>query len=130
MVLNPIKQSTSTDSLTGLNGACDTACHFCNEGEDIENHRKLIDSKLYSSCHCRYATHVDCWQDYMDKKTDKKYECPLCKTVIPSWKLKEVGFSLTTQEPKTGCDFYVYIILVCIIGLALFVGLLLGLSKH
>ena len=130
MIVNPIKQSTSTDSLTGLNGACDTACHFCNEPDDIENHRKLIDSKLYSSCQCRYATHIDCWQTYMDMSTDKKYECPLCKTVIQSWKVKEAGFAMDTNPPKKGCEWYIYLLIFSFLAIILFVGLLVGLSKR
>ena len=129
MIVNPIKQSTSTDSLTGLNGACDTACHFCNEPEDIEKNKKLIDSKLYSSCQCRYATHIDCWQTYMDMSVEKKYECPLCKTAIQSWKMKEAGFAMDTKPPKQ-CESYVYILVGSLIAILVFIGLLLGLSKH
>jgi hypothetical protein len=127
MIVNPIKQSTSTDSLTGLNGVCDTACHFCNEGEDLENARQLIDSKVYSGCKCRYATHIECWQAYIDMKTDKRYECPLCKTVIQTWKIKEAGFT-TDSRPKKGCECYVYIIIAAILAVIGFIGLLLGLT--
>lgn len=129
MIVNPIKQSKSTDSLTGLQGTCDTACHFCNEGADIENNRKLVDSKVYSSCQCRYATHIDCWQTYMDMSVEKKYECPLCKTLIQSWKVKDAGFSLEVQAP-TNCRPVLYTVVGSILLLLLFVGLLVGLSKR
>lgn len=130
MIVNPIKQSTSTESLTGLNGTCDTACHFCNEGGDVENHRRLIDSKLYSNCQCRYAVHIDCWQTHLDMKTDKKYECPLCKTAIQSWRIKDAGFSVADKEQKKGYEWYVYVLVFSFILVIIFVSLLLGLSKH
>lgn len=131
MIVNPIKQSASTDSLTGLNGVCDTACHFCTEPADIENSRKLVDSKLFSSCQCRYATHIDCWQTYMDMATEKKFECPLCKMVLQSWKIKEAGFELAAANAKKRCEYWnLYAVVFVIVAILIFVGLLVGLSKH
>jgi hypothetical protein len=96
-----MKESTSTTSLTNLT----EACHFCTEGADTEAGKSLIKSQDFLQCNCRFATHKDCWLDYMQSTpTEPKAKCPICKTVVASWQ-KAYLSHMSTDDKSKGCDF-------------------------
>jgi len=69
-----MKQSDSTNSLTGLNKD-DPTCFVC-----LEIHTPdlpLIDSAILRSCGCKFHVHAPCWNEWI-KEGKSDYDCPIC----------------------------------------------------
>ncbi len=69
-----MKQSDSTNSLTGLNKD-DPTCFVC-----LEIHTQdlpLIDSAILRSCGCKFSVHAPCWNEWI-KEGKSDYDCPIC----------------------------------------------------
>jgi E3 ubiquitin-protein ligase DOA10 len=69
-----MKQSDSTNSLTGLNKD-DPTCFVC-----LEIHTQdlpLIDSAILRSCGCKFHVHAPCWNEWI-KEGKSDYDCPIC----------------------------------------------------
>lgn len=101
--MSTMKQSTSTDSLTGLTGVCDTACHFCTNPSKAEEGQPLIDSKTFLNCTCRFATHIECWHEYLNQDSNPRAKCPVCKSKIVAWKAYQVGVENPKPLPIQWC---------------------------
>ncbi|NDH68541.1 MAG: hypothetical protein EBY22_11695 [Gammaproteobacteria bacterium] len=94
-----MKQSDSATSLTNL-VVCDTACYFCNEVGDLEAGKPLIDMKKFLNCDCRLTAHSNCWLRYLSSGMETPVMCPLCKTSIAGWKVKEASEAVHDQHIK------------------------------
>ena len=92
-----MKQSDSATSLTNL-VICDTACYFCNETGDAEEGRPLVDMKKFLNCDCRLTSHTQCWLKHLSSGIDTPVVCPLCKTSIAGWKVKEASEAVHEQH--------------------------------
>lgn len=115
-----IKESTSTTSLTNLT----EACHFCAEGTDTESGKLLIHSQAFLQCGCKFATHKDCWLEYMQTTpTEPKAKCPLCKAVVASW--QKAFLNHLSDEKSKGCDFR-YVLFTGFLSVAAMVALVAG----
>jgi E3 ubiquitin-protein ligase DOA10 len=71
-----MKQSTSTNSLTALTEAnFEKECFIC---IDIANEsgEPLVDSRLLRTCGCKFMVHPECWNIWMQDKSD--WDCPIC----------------------------------------------------
>jgi E3 ubiquitin-protein ligase DOA10 len=69
-----MKQSDSTNSLTGLNKD-DPTCFVC-----LEIHTQdlpLINSAILRSCGCKFSVHAPCWNEWI-KEGKSDYDCPIC----------------------------------------------------
>ncbi len=71
-----MKASDSTNSLTELTAtrSDDSTCFICLEEETLGN--PLVSSKLLRNCGCRFYVHTECWNAWIQNKTD--YDCPIC----------------------------------------------------
>lgn len=70
-----MKASDSVNSLTGLNETQETnQCFICLEEAMLGS--PLVDSKLLRNCGCRFYVHSECWNIWIQNKTD--YDCPIC----------------------------------------------------
>jgi hypothetical protein len=116
-----MKESTSTTSLTNLT----EACHFCTEGADTEAGKGLIKSEEFLQCNCRFATHKECWLDYMQSTpTEPKAKCPICKTIVASWQ-KAFMNHLSVEERSKGCDLR-YVLFTGFLSVTAMVALVAG----
>ena len=70
-----MKASDSVNSLTGLNETQDTnQCFICLEESNL--HSPLVDSTLLRNCGCKFHVHSECWNVWIQNKTD--FDCPIC----------------------------------------------------
>jgi len=69
-----MKQSDSTNSLTGLNKD-DPTCFVCLEIHTAD--LPLVDSAILRSCGCKFHVHAPCWNEWI-KEGKSDYDCPIC----------------------------------------------------
>ena len=69
-----MKQSDSTNSLTGLNKD-DPTCFVCLEIHSTD--LPLVDSAILRSCGCKFSVHAPCWNEWI-KEGKSDYDCPIC----------------------------------------------------
>jgi len=70
-----MKASDSVNSLTGLNETQNTnQCFICLEEANLDS--PLVDSTLLRNCGCRFYVHSECWNVWIQNKTD--FDCPIC----------------------------------------------------
>lgn len=70
-----MKASDSVNSLTELTTHQEqNTCFICLEEDTIGF--PLVHSKLLRNCGCRFYVHANCWNVWIQNKTD--YDCPIC----------------------------------------------------
>ncbi len=65
----------------------------------METGKRLVDSKTFLSCECRFATHVACWTAYMEESTGRPI-CPRCKKPISPWRKAPTEEEVLAAEAK------------------------------
>ena len=118
-----MKQSDSSTSLTNL-VVCDTACHFCNEPDDLESENRLVDMRKFLNCECRLTAHMRCWLKHLGTNPNPSVKCPLCRIPIAGWKLRkasEAEINDTTQIVDKRRYWKLVFIGLSILGIIIFI---------
>lgn len=70
-----MKASDSCNSLSSLQPNA-PECFVCLE-EDLKDGEPLVTSQLLRTCGCKFMVHPQCWNAWMNGKTD--FDCPICR---------------------------------------------------
>ena len=100
-----MKASDSCNSLSSLQPNA-PECFVCLE-EDLKDGEPLVMSQLLRTCGCKFMVHPQCWNAWMNGKTD--FDCPICRkasvtriSVLPNPVMYIANEVVVVDERKRG----------------------------